>query len=347
MSNMLQTKTAEEILSTVFKPKEFIIDGLLTQGLYVLAGAQKVGKSWLAMDICLSIATGVPVLGRDTIQGTALYLCLEDNYQRLQRRLFQMNAEPIENLHFAIAADKIGAGLEEQIESFKKEHDDLKIVIIDVMQMVRSNVESSYGADYAELIALKQVAYRLGICILLIHHMRKSKDDNPFNMMSGSTGIGGATDGNFALKETKCGSGKAIMYCQGRDIEYTELRMHFDTDVMRWIVENEPATQKSRNNIVLSAIYLFIRERIHFEGTATELVEELKSVTDEVIYPNRVTRDLVQNGYELSKYGIDFKYERVHKGRVIILHYNGKRDSSDGRNVTVTQALPDSSQSSI
>ena len=65
------------------------------------------------------------------------------------------------------------------------------------------------------------------------------------------------------------------------------------------------------------------------------------------VYPNRVTRDLVQNGYELSKYGIDFKYERVHKGRVIILHDNGKRDSSDGRNVTVTQALPDSSQSSI
>lgn len=171
MSNMLQTKTAEEILSTVFKPKEFIIDGLLTQGLYVLAGAQKVGKSWLAMDICLSIATGVLVLGRETIQGTALYLCLEDNYQRLQRRLFQMNAEPIENLHFAIAADKIGAGLEEQIESFKKEHDDLKIVVVDVMQMVRSNVESSYGADYAELIALKQVAYRLGICILMIHHI--------------------------------------------------------------------------------------------------------------------------------------------------------------------------------
>ena len=63
-----------------------------------------------------------------------------------------------------------------------------------------------------------------------------------------------------------------------------------------------------------------------------------------MIYPNRVTRDLVQNGYELSKYGIDFRYERVHKGRVIILHYNGERD---GRNVTVTQALPDSSQSSI
>ena len=159
-------------------------------------------------------------------------------------------------------------------------------------------------------------------------------------MMTGSTGIGGATDGNFALKETKCGSGKAIMYCQGRDIEYTELRMHFDTDVMRWIVENEPAAQKSRDNIVLSAVYLFIRERIHFEGTATELVAELKTVTDEVIYPNRVTRDLVQNGYELSKYGIDFKYERVHKGRVIILHYNGERDGSDGRNLPSRRRFP-------
>ncbi len=346
MSNMLQTKTAEEILSTVFKPKEFIIDGLLTQGLYVLAGAQKVRKSWLAMDICLSIATGVPVLGRETIQGTALYLCLEDNYQRVQDRLFQMNAEPIENLHFALAADKIGAGLEEQIESFKKEHDDLKIVVVDVMQMVRSNVESSYGTDYAELIALKQLAYRLNICILLIHHTRKCKDNDPFNLISGSTGISGSADGSYVLIETRRGSGKAILHCVGRDFENAELQMHFDTDVMRWIVESAPK-QKSRDNIVLSAVYLFIKERIHFEGTATELVEELKSVTTEIIYPNRVTRDLVQNGYELSKYGIEFKYERVHRGRIIILHYNGKCDSSDRRNVTVTQALPDSSQTSI
>ena len=346
MSNMLQTKTAEEILSTVFKPKEYIIDGLLTQGLYVLAGAQKVRKSWLAMDICLSIATGDPVLGRETIQGTALYLCLEDNYQRVQDRLFQMNAEPIENLHFAVASNKIGAGLEEQIETFKKEHDDLKIVVVDVMQMVRRNVESSYGTDYAELIALKQLTYRLGITILLIHHTRKCKDNDPFNLISGSTGISGSADGSYVLIETRRGSGRATLHCVGRDVENAELQMHFDNNVMRWIVENEPE-QKSRDNIGLSAVYLFIRERIHFEGTATELVEELKKVTDEVIYPNRVTRDLVQNGYELSKYGIDFKYERVHKGRVIILHYNGERDSSDGRNVTVTQTLPDSSQSSI
>lgn len=347
MSNILQTKTAEEILTTVFKPKEFIIDGLLTQGLYILAGAQKVRKSWLAMDICFSIATGVSVLGRDTIQGTALYLCLEDNYQRVQDRLFQMNAEPIESLHFATTSEKIGNGLEEQIESFKKEHSDLKIVVVDVMQMVRSNVESSYGIDYAELIVLKQLSYRLGICIMMIHHTRKCKDNDPFNMISGSTGISGSADGSFVLVETRRGSGHATLHCVGRDFENAELQMHFDTNAMRWIVENEPAPKKSRDNIVLSAVYIFIKQRNHFEGTATELVKELKSVTDEIIYPNRVTRDLIQNGYELSKYGIVVEAKRTHKGRIIIFHYNAERDSSDGRKVTVTKVLTDSSQTSI
>lgn len=117
--------------------------------------------------------------------------------------------------------------------------------------------------------------------------------------------------------------------------------------IMRWVVENDPAPKKSRDNIVLSAVYLFIKQRIHFEGTATELVAELKTVTDEIIYPNRVTRDLIQNGYELSKYGIVVESKRIHKGRIIILRYNAERDSSDGRKVTVTKALTDSSQTSI
>lgn len=65
-------------------------------------------------------------------------------------------------VHIKYRCGHVRNGLEEQIESFKKEHSDLKIVVVDVMQMVRSNVESSYGIDYAELIGLKQLAYRFG-----------------------------------------------------------------------------------------------------------------------------------------------------------------------------------------
>ena len=65
----LKTKTCEEIMTTVYKPIEFAVDGLIAQGLYLLAGAPKVGKSWLALDLCLSIAKGEKVLGRTVSQG--------------------------------------------------------------------------------------------------------------------------------------------------------------------------------------------------------------------------------------------------------------------------------------
>ncbi len=93
-----------------------------------------------------------------------------------------------------------------------------------------------------------------------------------------------------------------------------------------------------------------IKERIHFEGTATKLVEQLKSVTDEEFFANRVTRDLVQNGYEMSKYGIDFKHKRTHSGRIICLDYCAERDGSDSKNgsgVTVTKRLAEVSQTSV
>ena len=75
----LETKSCEEIMSTAYKPLAYCVDGLLAKGLYLLAGAPKVGKSWLALDICLSVAKGEDVLKHRTNIGTALYLCLEDS----------------------------------------------------------------------------------------------------------------------------------------------------------------------------------------------------------------------------------------------------------------------------
>ena len=110
----LETVNCEEIMTEPLKPIEFVVDNLITQGLFILAGAPKIGKSWLALDICLSIAKGEPVLNAATSQGTALYLCLEDSRIRIQNRLYEMTDEPTEHLHFALLANSIGSGLEEQ-----------------------------------------------------------------------------------------------------------------------------------------------------------------------------------------------------------------------------------------
>lgn len=88
------SKSCEEIMTTVYKPIEFVVDGLIAQGLYILAGAPKIGKSWLSLDICLSIAKGKKVLGHETNCGTTLYLCLEDSFERIQKRLYELTDEP-------------------------------------------------------------------------------------------------------------------------------------------------------------------------------------------------------------------------------------------------------------
>ena len=139
----------------------------------------------------------------------------------------------------------------------------------------------------------------------------------------------------MVLIETKSGSRNAKLFCVGRDIENAEINLQFDSDLKKWIVTDEPSDCKSKDNIFLAALYVYLKKHIDFCGTASELVNVLKSVSDETFYPNRVTRDLVQNGYTLRKYGIDFQYKRTRNGRLINLHYDHERDSSDSKNSTV------------
>ena len=133
-------------------------------------------------------------------------------------------------------AESLGNGLESQIEKFKSEHSDLKVIIIDTLQKVRNETESGYGKDYKEMSILKELADKLRIAVVLIHHTRKCKDSDPFNMISGSTGISGCADGSMVLVETFRGSRKGTLYCVGRDISNAEIAIEFDEAVMKWIV---------------------------------------------------------------------------------------------------------------
>ena len=327
MPEKLKTKSCEEIMTTTYRQAEICIEGLLAQGLYILAGAPKVGKSWLALDICLSIAKGEDVLKRKTNIGTALYLCLEDSYIRIQNRLYELTDEPTENLYFAIMAESLGNGLEVQIEKFKSEHPSLKIVVIDTLQKIRSGEETSYSSDYKELSVLKSLADKLEITILLVHHTRKCFDNDPFNMISGSTGISGCVDGSMVLLETKRGSRTAKLHCVGRDIENAEMNLVFKDS--RWIVTDD--TADASPDIFPFAIHDFMMEKLTFKGSATELCELLRQKYGQVYFPNRVTRDLVQHTIELKQYGVVFRFRRSHGSRIMELVYDESDDSSDGK----------------
>lgn len=332
--NELKTVNCEQLMTTPLKPIEFCIDGMLSTGLFILAGAPKIGKSWLALDMALSIAIGEKFLGRETKRGTALYLCLEDSYARIQNRLFELTSEPSENLHFAIMAGMLGGVLEKQIENFKSQHTDLKIIIIDTLQKIRSGDEASYASDYKELSVLKGLADKLRIAILLIHHTRKCRDSDPFNMISGTTGISGCVDGSMVMIEKQRG-GEVVMHCIGRDIENLEL--HLKRSGARWIAE-EKTIPKPRDTFSFM-IHDFMLEKKYFKGSATTLVGELKMQFGVEIPSNKITQNLVQHGIELKKFGVTFEIKRSCGQRFLILKYDRESDSSDGCSMWVEIAV--------
>ena len=159
-------------MSLPLKPLNFVVDTLLSQGLHILAGSPKVGKSWLALWLSVMVAKGESVWGMPVKQGTTLYLCLEDSTLRIQNRLFEITEDAPANVHFTTQSDILGKGLEEQLRTFLAEHPDTVLVIIDTLQMIRgSNYDNTYANDYRDLSALKRIADAHGIAILLIHHL--------------------------------------------------------------------------------------------------------------------------------------------------------------------------------
>ena len=323
----LITKTSEEIMTTLYKPTVFAVDGLLAQGLFILAGSPKVGKSWLALELCLAVAKGEKIFERETSQGSVLYFCLEDSYPRIQSRLYELTDEPTDKLFFSLKADSIGNGLEEQIVKFKSEHDDLRLIVIDTLQMVRNETESSYGSDYAEIVPLKALAEQLGITIVLVHHLRKAADSDPFNMISGSTGLSGATDGQLVLKKDKRCGGQAVLYVTGRDVEDQELSL--TKCGARWVLADEHEDKPP--DLFSFAVHDLMAELVSFKGSATVLCGLLKDKFGGEYFANRLTRDLFRHAYELRDLGVTFEPKRSNGQRLLLLHYDKNSDSSDGK----------------
>ena len=322
----LNTIDGAALMSQPLRPPDFVVDSLLSQGLHILAGSPKVGKSWLVLWLAVMVAKGEPVWDMATRQGHTLYLCLEDSVLRIQNRLFEITEDAPESVHFCTECAPIGQGLEEQIETFSMEHPGTVLVIIDTLQMVRPIHDATYANDYRDMSVLKRLADRLGLAILLIHHLRKEKAEDVFHRISGTTAISGAVDSNFTLVEKRRGSGRAKLTCIGRDIEYRELELERNADNV-WELLSDSRTQpellEGRITVLLSE---FLEEQREFIGTPTELSQKIDPDGQEGITPKKVSRLILQNVDPLKKIGITVTIRRSNGKRIIELH---SADSDD------------------
>jgi len=328
--NRLQTIDADTLQSTAYEPVSFVVDDLLPQGLHLLAGAPKIGKSWLALWLCLCAAQGKPLWTFATRPCEVLYLCLEDSFQRIQSRLFDLTEDAPASVHFTTNSDTLGKGLEEQLCAFLSEHPDTVLIIIDTLQMIRgAGYDNTYANDYRDLSALKRIADAHGIAILLIHHLRKEFADDVFSRISGTTAISGAVDSSFTLVEDRRGSGRATLSCIGRDIEYRELTLERNAENV-WELMSDSRTQPEllgdRIVILLSEL---MRDRTEFIGTPTELSAQIDPVGSEGITPKKVSRLILQSVAALSKIGISAVVRRSNGKRLIKLR-RAESDDAQG-----------------
>ena len=351
--NKLIVIDGETLMDMRLPPQRFCIQTLLPQGLSILSGASKIGKSWMALDMCLHVAKGEPMWNQPTTSGTVLYLCLEDNYHRIQDRLLKITDDVPSNIYFAISAKTLAEGLGDQIRDFVSEHRDTIFVAVDVFQMIRGGEnENSYACDYRDMLQLKQIATQLNIALLVVHHNRRLKDEDPFNMLSGTNGLLGAADAGFVLLRSQRNQSNATLHCTGRDIESREIELSFNKVTCTWeLIADSMEVPTMLLPKEMAVLIEFMQETVSFSGTNTDFVDAFNAHTGCDMNAKGLKQMMNKWRYELEAHGVSYRSYRSNGLRLLDISFSDVESdvsaSNDGNisggeiSVTCDPCVPD------
>ena len=230
--------TAAELVKTDFPEPKWAVPGILPEGVGILGGKPKHGKSIMGANLGQSLSNGEPALGSiPTQQGSVLYLALEDVPRRLKDRIRQTGSNASENFHLTTEWPRMGKGGLRLLDQEISKHPDMRLVIVDTLKMFKpvkkNNNKQLYDEDYEPVSAIKGIADKHGICILIIHHLRKSSAEDIMDTFSGTLGLTGAADSLLAL-ERITGQADAKLHVTGRDLEPNSYALKFDPVYLSW-----------------------------------------------------------------------------------------------------------------
>lgn len=234
--------SATDLMALELPSTPGIVSGLIPQGLTLLAGPVKLGKSWLSLEIASAVAMPEQtVLGIfRPVHGEALVLALEDTPRRLQNRLrLILDGKPAPaGLHFVTEFPALKEGALDRLDAFAVAHPRLRLVIIDTLGKIRGSRgggTNPYMNDYEALAGLKTLADKYGIAVVVVHHCRKATAKDPLDLVSGTTGLTGAADAILILRRERTHADGAL-FVTGRDLAECDLAVRFDSTLGRWTV---------------------------------------------------------------------------------------------------------------
>lgn len=328
-------KSAAELREKVIPEPFWIIEDLLPEGLAMLTAASKIGKSWLAQQICIEAARGGKVFDKQTNKCSTVYLALEDSDRRIQSRLnIYLKSEPTPpNYKYHIEAPTIDTGLIDILQMYIDEDPSIKLIVIDTLQRVRGmplKNENAYATDYRELGILKSFADKHHICILLLHHVRKMEDKNDaFNMINGTNGVMGVLDTSWLIYKKNRLDCDANLLLTGRDVSQQEFVITKGDKNGRWDLVGTPEMEEHRkrkeeyeNNPLVKVIKALLEKQPGgWQGTTKQFKE---ASVDILPLGSRLASD-TKVGMELNNLTYDLKIDGI------IHEYDEKRTSSGKR----------------
>ncbi|WP_062385921.1 AAA family ATPase [Demequina iriomotensis] len=239
---------ATELRAQHFDPVEYIVPGMIPEGLSLLVAAPKIGKSWLVLGLAAAAAAGGTAFGALRVsQRPVLYLALEDGPRRLKDRLTSIQApQALDQLTFLT---ELTGSVLDVVEAFLQAHEGSKpLVILDtlgkVMPPARPN-EPQYERDYRIGSALKRAIDSVpGAALIVVHHTRKAQAEDFVETASGTNGLTGAADTIMVLRRER-NSANATLSVTSRDAAEGEYALTID-DHGHWRLEGATLADAKR-----------------------------------------------------------------------------------------------------
>lgn len=293
----LRHQTGDQLMKAHFDPLNVVVDGLVTEGLTMLASGPKLGKSFMCLDMAAAVTNGNTWLGRQTKAGAVLYLAYEDPARRLKDRMERMRLDVNERFHFETQENiiTIDEGLVNALDAFLDETQGITLVIIDTLAAIRGNLPRGvdvFQRDYNTIQQLKAFADRRHIALLLLHHTHKgsSRDEDILDKINGSTGLSAAADALFIL-ERKRGEADGFLHVQHREYPEKKLELYFEN--CRWHLYNPG-------------------ELLRLQYEAAPVVKTLKSLLGAQLSAHLTYADLSAHALEIGTY-VGNTTQNIHK----------------------------------
>jgi hypothetical protein len=310
------------IMATEFEPIRWTVPGYVPEGFSVLAGRQKLGKTWLAIDWALAVACGGVAMGKEAVEaGDVLYIDMENGERRIQRRIRALyphdkHRPDLSRLEWVTDAPALDKGFIDALEDWRLSVDHPRLVIIDVLQRIKpvgNATRNAYENDYATWSPLQKWATDNGIAVVGLHHTKKGGADDPLEALSGSNGLSACADTTLVLDRDSSG---ITLYVRGRDVDEKESAMLFAGGM--WTATGDAATVR----------------RTDERGAILEALDEAKEplspteIADATRMTNQNVRQLLVS---MVKAGEVIK---IGRGRYVHPDHNGTPDHNDHKITT-------------